>query len=242
MKPYFETDTGVLYHGKCENILPHLPVYDLLLTDPPYGIGEAAGKNKSRSKIAIAKDYGNDSWDNQPPSDIEFELMKMRSKNQIIFGGNYFVENLTNSSCWIVWDKKNGQSDFADCELAWTSFKTATRLIAFRWAGMLQEHGGKAKEKRYHPTQKPVGLFAQILQMYSFPGQTILDCYAGSGTTALAGMRTSRKWVLIEEREKYCEIIQMRVEKELRQPELFPGFYGDPGQEKRKPEQMELWK
>lgn len=224
IKPFFETETGVLYHGDCTRILLDVPECDLLLTDPPYGIGEAAGRNKSRSKKAISKDYGNDSWDNHPPSVIEFELMKMRSKNQIIFGGNYFIECLANSNCWIVWDKKNGDSDFADCELAWTSFPSAVRLIKFRWAGMLQEHGGKSKEKRYHPTQKPVEVFRQILEMYSKKGEAVLDPYAGSGTTALACIKMHRKWVCIEREEKYCEIIKKRVEKALEEPEIFPGF------------------
>jgi DNA modification methylase len=222
MTPYFETESGKLYHGKCEDILPHLPVYDLLLTDPPYGIGiknKVGGKN-----LAESKDYGDHNrWDEKPPSPEVFALMFGRSKEQIIFGGNYFIECLTNSSCWIVWDKDNS-GNFADCELAWTSFKSAVRKIKFRWNGMLQEYGGKAKEKRYHPTQKPVNLFTQILEMYSEKGQTVLDCYAGSGTTALACMKMSRNWALIEEQEKYCEVIQQRIEKVLRQPEMFPGF------------------
>ena len=90
---------------------------DLILTDPPYGIGEAAGSNRSRSKLARAKDYGNLEWDNAIPNDVIFEEMKRVSKNQIIFGGNYFAAILGNSSCWIVWDKDN-TGDFADCELA----------------------------------------------------------------------------------------------------------------------------
>ena len=222
MKPYFETETGKLYHGKCEDILPHLPMYDLLLTDPPYGIGiknTVGGDN-----MANVTNYGDHNrWDDIPPSDIEFKLMKKSSKNQIIFGGNYFVEHLFNSSCWIVWDKDNS-GNFADCELAWTSFSSAVRKIKFRWNGMLQEYGGKAKEKRYHPTQKPVGLFTRILEMYSEKGQTVIDCYAGSGTTALACIKMARNWVLIEQEEKYCEIIKSRVEKELKQIEMFPGF------------------
>jgi DNA modification methylase len=224
IKPYFETESGILYHGKCEDILPCMPPYDLLLTDPPYGVDIGNQSQGKGGGVAKKNDYGENNWDSKPPSDIEFELMKMKSKNQIIFGGNYFVEHLSNSSCWIVWDKKNGNSDFADCELAWTSFDSAVRKIDYRWAGMLQEYGGKAKEKRYHPTQKPVGLFTRILEMYSEKGQTILDCYGGSGTTALACIKMDRKWVLIEQEEKYCEIIKYRIEKALEQKELFPGF------------------
>ena len=89
-----------MYLGDCREILPSLPKVDLVLTDPPYGIGEAAGKNKSRGKLAIAKDYGNDEWDNEP---IDNELLWMTiatGKNAIIFGGNYF--NVPPSSCWLV--------------------------------------------------------------------------------------------------------------------------------------------
>lgn len=141
----------------CMDFLKQCPdkIFDLVLTDPPYGIKESCGKNKSRTKLAIAKDYGNKDWDNTiPPKEVFNEIVRV-SKHAIIFGGNYFVENLTNSSCWLVWDKHNGENDFADCELAWTNFKTAVRKYDWTWAGMLQENM-KEKEIRIHPTQKPV--------------------------------------------------------------------------------------
>ncbi|MCP3924539.1 MAG: site-specific DNA-methyltransferase [Desulfobacterales bacterium] len=222
MKPYYENENGKLYHGDCLKIMPILEKVDLALTDPPYGIGEAAGKNKSRSKLAISKDYGNDAWDNEIPSKECFELITKVSKNQIIFGGNYFIEYLKNSSCWLVWDKDNGKTDFADCELAWTNFNTAVRYFKYRWHGMLQENSGKHKEKKCHPTQKPVGLFKQILLKYSSENQTILDPFAGSGTTGLACEDLGkRKYILIEREEKYCEIIAKRIEAENKQLKLF---------------------
>lgn len=222
MTPYFETKLGKLYHGDCMEILPQLDPVDLILTDPPYGIGEAAGKNKSRGKLATARDYGNDDWDNSPPSGKAFNLMADRSKHQIFFGGNYFIEHLENSPCWIVWDKDNGETDFADCELAWTNFKSAVRKFKYRWNGMLQENGGKHKEKRYHPTQKPVGLFSQILIKYAQDGWTIADPFAGSGTTGVACERLGcHKYVLIEISEKYCEIAAKRIRHELEQGRLF---------------------
>ena len=224
LKPYYETANGKLYLGDCLTIMPQLEPVDLCLTDPNYGIGEAAGKNKSRGCIAVSKDYGNDDWDNDiPPKEI-FDYILSHSKYQIIFGGNYFVENLKNSPCWLVWDKDNGKTDFADCELAWTNFKTAVRKFKYRWQGMLQENGGKHKEKRYHPTQKPAGLFMQILTSYAQTGWAICDPFAGSGTTGLACERLQEmnlKYVLIEREEKYCEIAAKRLEQETSQLKLF---------------------
>jgi len=222
MSVYYQTGHGKLYHGDCADIMPMLGRFDLTMTDPPYGIGEAAGKNKSRGKIAVAKDYGNLAWDNRTPGKKVFDVMRDISEYQIIFGGNYFVECLSNSSCWIVWDKLNGNSDFADCELAWTNFKSAVRKYDYRWAGMLQESMGRNREKRYHPTQKPVGLFVQILNRYAQKGWRVLDPFAGSGTTGLACERIGKlEYVLIEREEAYCEIIAKRLEDETAQLKLF---------------------
>ncbi len=98
---------------------------------------------------------------------------------------NYFVENLTNSSCWVVWDKDNGDSIHADCELAWTSFKTSVRKIKWLWHGMRQQNM-KNKETRIHPTQKPIQLYRWILQNYAKAGDTILDTHGGSMSSAIA--------------------------------------------------------
>lgn len=234
MKPYYETENGKLYHGDCLEIMPQLESVDLVLTDPNYGIGEAAGKNNSRDSAVYAEKWKNSrnttgvgipatqfdymTWDNEIPPKTAFDQMMQISKHQIIFGGNYFVEYLYNSPAWIVWNKDNGGTDFADCELAWTNFNTAVRMFKYRWNGMLQECMGYDKEIRFHPTQKPVGLFAQILLKYANKGETVMDPFAGSGTTALACERIGNlSWVLIEKEEKYCEIAAKRIENETRQ-------------------------
>ncbi len=160
VKPYYEHAGITIYHGDCRQILPSLGIVDIVLTDPPYGIGEAAGKNKSRGKLAIAKDYGSSTWDNSTPEEWVFGMIRAMSRYQIIFGGNYFP--LPPSSCWLVWDKLNGESDFADCELAWTNLPKAVRRIRWQWAGMLQENMGH-KEARFHPTQKPLGVMSWAL-------------------------------------------------------------------------------
>lgn len=209
---------GKITCADCMDILKQLPdkCVDLVLTDPPYGIKESCGKNKSRTKLAIAKDYGNKDWDNTiPPKEVFDEIIRV-GKHAIIFGGNYFVENLTNSSCWLVWDKHNGENDFADCELAWTNFKRAVRKYDWTWAGMLQENM-KEKEIRIHPTQKPVGLFMKILQDYSNENDLVLDCFSGSGTTAVACHNLHRRFICIERDKEYCEASIKRLEEARKQ-------------------------
>src|SRR6185312_12995857 len=126
-----------IYHGDWRACHLHQGgPFDLLLTDPPYGIGEAAGKNKSRTNLAVARDYGDDDWDNEPPAPEIIARMRLQSDWQIIFGGNYF--ELPPSSCWLVWDKQNGANDYADCELAWTNLQKAVRRIYWRWNGMIR--------------------------------------------------------------------------------------------------------
>jgi len=167
--------------------------FDLAPVDPPYGIGMGGGitgelkTNFSGSKkTIIEKQYYMSNFDDSKIPDKKYfdELFRI-SKNQIIWGGNYFLEYLKNTSCFIVWDKDNGNSDQADCELAWTSFETATRKLKYRWHGLLQENM-KNKEKRIHPTQKPIALYKWLLQNYAQPGWKIFDSHVGSGSSRIA--------------------------------------------------------
>ena len=217
---YYRTDLGVLYHGDCLEIMPMLEPVDLVLTDPPYGIGVAKHGTVGGENLAPVKNYGIQTWDKQRPSKVFFDFLMASSKHQIIWGGNYFADFFKPSPCWIVWNKDN-TGNFADCELAYTSFNTATRLVKWRWNGFLQEAGGRDKEVRYHPTQKPVGLFVWILDRYSKLQNKILDPMIGSGTTAIACERLNRHWIGIEIEEKYCEIAAKRIEKENQQLKLF---------------------
>lgn len=188
--------------------------FDLVLTDPPYGIGESKKDNASRGCLGKSKSYDKKDWDNKIPAKEIFDEIKRVSKNQIIFGGNYFIEYLNNSSCWIVWDKMNGDNDFADCELAWTNFKTAVRKYEFRWHGMLQ-NDMMNKEERFHPTQKPVELFKHLLRDYAKEGFKIYDPFGGSGTTAIAsqGLPSMKlEWCLNELEPDYVAIANKRLE------------------------------
>ena len=183
---------------------------DLVLTDPPYGINENNEKNLSRGILTKPKDYGHYDWDKKKIEKKYFDEIFRISKNQIIFGGNYYGSILGDTSCYIVWDKNNGNNDFADCELAWTSFKTAVRKYKYTWNGMIQENM-KNKEYRYHPTQKPVGLFSKIIEDYSKENDLILDPFLGSGTTAVACQNLHRNFIGIEKEEKYCKISRERL-------------------------------
>ena len=160
--------------------------FELAIADVPYGIGEHGGKY-SRNRFAC-NCYENKEWDTCAPDSAYFDELRRVSRNQIIWGANHFIDNLPfncSTPCWIIWDKENGDCDFADCELAWTSFNTATRLFRFRWAGMLQGDM-KNKEKRIHPTQKPVALYKWLLANYAKEGDTILDTHLGSMSIAVA--------------------------------------------------------
>ena len=144
----------------CMNVMKDYPngYFDLAIVDPPYGISEDGAKNHSRGLLAEPTKFTPKDWDKNSPDKSYFDELLRISKNQIIFGANHFISKIPyNSSCWIVWDKQNGTTDFADCELAWTSFKTAVRKYEFMWNGMLQGDM-KNKQKRIHPTQKPIQL------------------------------------------------------------------------------------
>ena len=182
-----------LFHADCMEIMKQYPdkYFDLAIVDPPYGIGMDKTHFKTKSSNSKPTDYNAKDWDSAIPNKEYFaELMRV-SKNQIIWGGNYFVENLTNSSCWVVWDKDNGDSIHADCELAWTSFKTGVRKIKWLWHGMRQQNM-KNKETRIHPTQKPVSLYTWQIQKFATEGMKILDTHFGSGSIALAVDKANR--------------------------------------------------
>ena len=156
--------------------------FDLAIIDPPYGINKDGGKIGGAGKNFIGKlvepkNYVKKQWDEKSPNKKYFDELFRVSKNQIIFGANHFISKIPyDSSCWIVWDKDNF-GKFADCELAWTSFKSAVRLFKFKWAGFLQGYGTANKEVRIHPTQKPVRLYEW---------NKILDTHLGSGSLAIA--------------------------------------------------------
>jgi site-specific DNA-methyltransferase (adenine-specific) len=214
--------TANIYLGDCQQAFEMGKKWDLAIVDPPYGIGEDGSKNHTRGKIAKAKDYkpfsGNDK---EPPAKGFFDDIRRYSQNQIIWGANHFISKIPfDSSCWVVWDKENGESDFADCELAWTSFSTAVRRLKFRWAGMLQEDM-KNKETRVHPTQKPVALYKWLLKNYAKPGDTILDTHGGSMSIVIACIEMGFDIDIWEKDPDYFAAAKKRIENHVKQLPLF---------------------
>lgn len=194
--------------------------FDLIIADPPYGIGEDGLKNHSRGRLARPTKYTPKSWDKQPiTKDVVNEIIRV-SKNQIIWGANHFISKCPyDSPCWVVWDKKNGDNDFADCELAWTSFKTSVRKFEFRWAGMFQGDM-KNKENRIHPTQKPVALYKWLLTNYAKPGQKILDTHLGSGSSRIAAHDLGFDFWGFELDKDYFDASEERFRKHISQTVL----------------------
>lgn len=210
--PYHQEDAVTIYHGDCRQIMPLLGRFDLLMADPPYGIGAAKesfyGTQKRKNSAAAPRDYGDSEWDNEPVEEWVMTLARAISEKQIIWGGNYYA--LPPCKGPLVWDKENGGTSFADGELAWNNLGSAMRIKRHMWAGMLR----KGQEARSHPTQKPLDVIQWCI---SLAGDitTILDPWAGSGTTGHAAKNLGKKAVLIEREERYCEIAAKRLSQEV---------------------------
>ena len=207
---------ATLYLGDCREILPTLPKVDAVVTDPPYGIGEAAGKNASRSNLAEAKDYGTFGWDDEPVPMELMDLVRKGGRWSVIFGGNFYT--LPPASCWLVWDKENGANDFADAELAWTNLPKAVRLKRWMWNGMLRA-GGETRGD--HPTQKPIKIMEWAISLLPEPSKTILDPFMGSGTTGIACFNLQRSFIGIEREARFFDIACTRIEAAYAQLRLF---------------------
>lgn len=204
--------------------------FDLAIVDPPYGIKESAHRNKSRTKLAKTKMYKKEFWDYDKPNQEYFNELFRISKNQIIWGGNYFIDNLYSTKSFVVWDKVNQGTNFADCELAWTSFDKAVRLYRFMWNGMMQgspadgssNNGNKkTNELRIHPTQKPVKLYEWLLMNYAKEGDKILDTHLGSGSIAIACHNLGFDLTACELDKEYYDAAMNRLDWHQRQKRLF---------------------
>jgi len=220
-----------LLNCDCMIYMATLPdkAFELAIVDPPYGIGED-GERSNRIKPAgkymsadpNKKRYDIKNWDKSPPNNIYFNELIRVSKNQIIWGANHFIENIpnANSSCWVVWYKagQTGGTDFADCELAYTSFKKAVRYFKYDWTGF---GAINAKEIRIHPTQKPVALYKWLLHNYAKPGDRILDTHGGSRSLAIACHQMGFDHVSCELDEDYHRDSVKRFKEQTMQQSLF---------------------
>ncbi len=223
MKPYYEHAGITIYNCDCREILPSLSA-DLLLADPPYGLGAARrsfGANGVKrhmtglvaGKVIAPRDYGDSAWDDEPcPLDL-LKLAMSRCPLQIIWGGNYFDFGI--ARCWLVWDKLRGDTDYADGELAWTNLDRAVRIIRWRWNGFLQQNSGDKKEERYHPTQKPFSVMAWAIKQAPQSVQSLLDPFMGVGSSLIAAKALGITGIGIEICERYCEIAAKRLSQEI---------------------------
>lgn len=205
--PYYQDEAVTIYNADCRKVLPFLERFDLLLTDPPYGMARD-GKPASTSSHGGHKGYEFAGWDDEPPKRHLFDMMFEASKDQIIWGANFFPQYLNGSMGWLLWDK--GQRiDQSDGELAYASRDAAFRVFVLNRAAI-------GKDGAVHPTQKPLALMRWCLSFFP-DAATVLDPFMGSGTTLVAAKLEGRKAVGIEISEKYCEAAANR----LRQGVLF---------------------
>ena len=206
-----------LWHGDCREVLPLLPVHDLLLTDPPYGIGHKhSGKAKGK-------------WDkaNSHPifmDDSEFDPRPFFVAPEVImFGGDHFARHLPPGGVFHVWDKECGRTNrfdsFSDAEIFWTSFACKRRVIRYMWKGLQVENPIQDQE-RFHPTQKPVEVMMQIAAMRP-KATTVCDPFMGSGTTGVACARMGLHFTGIERERKYFDIACERIARAQAQGQMF---------------------
>ena len=187
--------------------------FDLAIVDPPYGIGAGSKKFINGSSKTEKNYFRENDWD-IPPTKQYFKELKRVSRNQIIWGGNYFVEHLKNFRCFIFWDKTIHGNSYADGELAWTSFDKVARYYRKNIAQV-------TSEGRMHPTQKPVTLYEWLLMNYAKEGDKILDTHLGSGSIAIACHKMKYDLTACELDKEYYEKAMQRIEEHTNQLCLF---------------------
>lgn len=206
MKPFFEQSGIVLYHGDCRDVLPDLSVVDLVLTDPPYGLGDRweGGTWGTQQKIKDAKQ-----WDSQPIDDDTMMRVVHAGAHAIIWGGNYY--RLPPSRGWLAWMKRDRMKTLADFELAWTSFDRPSRVF---------ESVRNVEPRHGHATEKPIKLMTWCIETAG-DVRTILDPFCGAGSTLIAARILGRRAIGIEIDEKYCDIAARRIQTVCHQPSVF---------------------
>ena len=223
MTPYYQDSAVTLYHGDCREIVPQLGRFDLLLTDPPYGIKKDEGiggrgvdgfggryprTHRGRYPRTHRKYAGG--WDSTRPDAELLALVVAAADAHIIWGGNYFSDLLPVQSKWLVWDKEQTMPTYSDAELAWTTLSgVAVKMFRYCGSGLMA-----VEKERWHPTQKPLALIAWCLSKAP-EAKTVLDPFAGSGTTGRACKDRGIKCTLIEREESYCEIAARRCQQEV---------------------------
>jgi DNA modification methylase len=191
---WVEFDNCRIICADCADVLDEIGTVDALVTDPPYGIDRASSGNPGtgvvNGRMVERRFHQTKEWDRRPaPTCLITDLLK-KTDHQIVFGGNYY--SLPPTSCWLVWDKQNDGLSFADCEMAWTNLKGASRIFRYMWNGMMRKG---VDPRGIHPTMKPMDLMKWCIQKLPDSVETILDPFMGSGTTGVAalGHRTTSR-------------------------------------------------
>ena len=204
----------LLYMKQCED-----NQFDLAIVDPPYGIGAGSKGfiNRNTANKNAEKFYRDNDWDKVRPTKEYFDELRRISKNQIVWGGNYFTDLLEPARCYIVWDKKTGDNSYADCELALTNIDGNARIYTKFWLGAHAKDG----YDRIHPTQKPINLYKFLLQNFAKQGMKIIDTHLGSGSIAVACYDEGYDLVGIEIDKTYFQEASKRLELHKQQLTLF---------------------
>jgi hypothetical protein len=203
--------TAELWRGDWEEVLPHLPTFDALVTDPPYGI--EADKAGAHSSIRDNPIWKKGEWDSKRPEPSTLIKLAHLSKTAAIWGGNYFADCFPPSSGWLIWRKPEAETGFsmADAELCWTSLPFSARMKTF-----------PRRDGNDHPTQKTVAVMAWTMAQIKIPqGAVVLDTYMGSGTVGVACMDSGRAFIGVEKDRQYFDIACERIDRAQQQGKLF---------------------
>lgn len=209
MKPYYQDGAVTIYHGDSRELACGLE-FDVLLTDPPYGIDHPVDYgSRGRGKLAAARDYPAIAGDVEP---FDPAWLLALNKPTLMFGANHYASRLPDSSGWIVWDKKRPEGlDQATAELAWTNFVKGVRVFRYLWNGMLRD----GNEVLDHPMMKPAALWRWVIGLKWTPPGVIFDPYMGSGNVLRAAKDLGRPAIGVELKEAYCELAALKMGQEV---------------------------
>ena len=223
-----DVSRSAVFNEDCMAIMKRYPdkFFDLAVVDVPYGIGASSQKfhngmngiGDKRWKNRKWENHKIKDWDNEAPDKKYFDELMRVSKNQIIWGANHFISKLPyDSTCWLVWDKKNGESSYSDCELAWTSLSGGVRKFEWLWNGFQKQR----PEERIHPTQKPIALYDWIFNRFAKEGDLILDTHLGSGSSRISAHKAGLSFVGCEIDKEYFEGQDARFKEFIKQLRLW---------------------
>lgn len=197
MRPYYEEDGITIYHDDVCNVISSLSHVDLVLADPPYGIGFAAQPTRGQRRQKLSRE----DWDNAPVNIELLTTILSLGDQQCVWGGNYYP--LPVSRGWLAWTKPDSPPSMGSLELAWTNVDRCARHISYSISATNAERVG-------HPTQKPLAVMLWTFSLFR-NGKTVLDPFCGSGTTLVAAKELRRQAIGVEINERYCEIAAQRL-------------------------------